>query len=479
MKPLHKGGDRVSPSNYRPISLLPVCSKLLEKCVQQQLSSHLHSNDLLFPYQSGFRPMHSIQTLLLHCLDDWYLDRKQYVGVVFLDISKAFDIVNHDLLLAKLSQIGLSPSATAWFKSYLSDHSLVTRVGDSSSSLGFPTSGVPQGSVLGPSLFSAFINDLPSVLPPDSTVLFTDDTAIYIISNNIPSLDSSLQICLNLANLWIAKNGLKLNTSKTKCMLLHSPKKKLDVDLNLEIDSTAVEQVQVFKYLGVLINNTLTRRLSWFLPQSLLLLYFKSYILPHFDYCDVVWAGCTQKDSHRLETLLNFGCKIVLRRCRASSSAIALRDLGLTTLSSRKKLHMAQCMFRCLSSHSPPYLSRLFSSASSHYTTRFSSTCQFNLLQSKLRLVRKPTALPVHHFGGRCQHIFVTPKTIIYLPDYARISLTPQINHSLIYMNHCTACVLCLTSLLSLIIQIHLIIILFSSSVLLLCNLCCSFWVPL
>ena len=379
VKPLHKGGDCTSPSNYRPISILPVCSKILEKCVQEQLMSYLHSNDLLFPCQSGFRPSHSTQTLLLHCLDNWYkaLDRKQYVGVVFLDISKAFDTVNHDLLLVKLSQLGLSPSTVSWFKSYLSNRSQVTRVCDSFSTRGFLTSGVPQGSVLGPTLFSAFINDLPTVLPSDSIVLFADDTAIYVISNNLASLNSSLQLCLNLANLWMTKNELRLNTSKTKCMLLHSTRRKMgDTGLKLHIDGKIVEQVRVFKYLGVMLNETLTwsdhinmicgkvtrslnllRRLSWFLPRSLLLLYLKSYILPSFDYCDVVWSNCTQEESRRLETLLNFGCKVVLRRYRHYSSTAARKELDLTTLSLRRQLHMAQCMFRCLSLQSPPYLS--------------------------------------------------------------------------------------------------------------------------
>ena len=143
IKPLHKGGDRVTPSNYHPISLLPVPSKLLEKHVQNQLSVHLNSNNLLFPYQSGFRPSHSTQTLLLHCLDKWYkaLDSKKYVGVVFLDISKAFDAVNHNLLLSNLSYLGLSPSTVSWFKSYLSNHSHLTRVADSYSALDFPCSG--------------------------------------------------------------------------------------------------------------------------------------------------------------------------------------------------------------------------------------------------------------------------------------------------------------------------------------------------
>ena len=123
----------------------------------------------------------------------------------------------------------------------------------------------------------------------------------------------------------------------------------------------------------------LLRRLSWFLPRTLLLIYLKTYILPHFDYCDVVWSSCTQEESRRLESLMNYGCKIVLRRCRDSSSSAALQDLGLTTLTSRRKLHTAQCMLRCLSSQSPSYLSRLFSSPSSNHNTRSSSTSQLNL----------------------------------------------------------------------------------------------------
>ena len=232
---------------------------------------------------------------------------------MFLDISKAFDTVNHDLLLSKLSQLGFSSSTFAWFKSHLSDRCQVTRVSDSFSSPGFPTTGVPQFSVLGPSLFSAFINDQPSVLPADSVVLFADDTAIYITSSNLDFLNSSLQQCLDATSLWMASNGLQLNASNTKCMLFHSSRRKIETGLDVLVDGVTVDQVRVFKYLGVLINDTLTWsdhvdmicrkvscrlnllcRLSWFLPHSLLLTYLKSYILPHFDYCDVVWSGCTQ-----------------------------------------------------------------------------------------------------------------------------------------------------------------------------------------
>ena len=402
IKPLHKGGDRALPTNYRPISLLPVPSKMLEKHVHHQLSQHLHNNNLLYPLQSGFRPSHSTQTLLLHCLDKWYkalaIDTKKYVGVVFLDISKAFDTVTHELLLSKLTNLGLSSSTTSWFRSYLSNRSQVTRVLDSYSFPGFPSSGVPQGSILGPTLFSAFINDLPATLPSNSTVLFADDTTIFIVSDKICSLQPSLQICLDLANLWLQRNGLRLNTSKTKSMLLHSRRKVCDSTLELCVEGSQVDQVRSIKFLGVTINDTLTwsdhistvctkvsrninllRRLSWFLPRSLLLLFLKSYILPSFDYCDVVWSGCSKSEAYRLETLLNYACRTVLRRRKGSSASVARRELGLSTLASRRKFHLSLIMFKCMSSKSPAYLSELFSSPSSHYNTRSVSSSQLNL----------------------------------------------------------------------------------------------------
>ena len=319
------------------------------------------------------------------------------MGAVFLDISKAFDTVSHELLLSKLTSLGLSSIATSWFRSYLSNRSQITRVLDSYSLPGFPSSGVPQGSILGPTPFSAFIKDLPSVLPLNSTVPFADDMTIFIVSDNICSLQSSLQTCLNLANLWLQRNGLRLNTLKTKSVLIHSSRKVTGSTLELSVDGSQVEQVRSFKFLGVAINDTLTwsnhintvcakvsrnlnllRHLSWFLPQPLLL-FLKSCILPLLDYCDVVWSGCTKSKASRLETLLNYACRTVLHKRRGSSASAARRELGLSTLASRRKLHLALNMFNCMYSKSPPYLSQLFPLPSSHYNTHSASSSQLNL----------------------------------------------------------------------------------------------------
>ena len=264
------------------------------------------------------------------------------------------------------------------------------------SPLGFPLLGSPRALSLVPLCFLPSLTTFPLFFL--STQLFADDTSIFIVSDDICSLQSSLQTCLNLANLWLQRNGLRLNTLKTKSMLIHSSKKVTGTTLELSVDGSQVEQVRSFKFLGVTINDTLTwsdhintvcakvsrnlnllRDLCWFLPQPLLLLFLKSYILPHFNYCDIVWSGCTKSEASSLETLLNYACRSVLHKHRGSSASAARRELGLSTLASRTKLHLALTMFNCMYSKSPPYLSQLFPLPSSHYNTRSASSSQLNL----------------------------------------------------------------------------------------------------
>ena len=156
VKPMHKGGPRDILSNYRPISVLPVASKILEGVVRDQLSAHLEDHNLLTPWQSGFRAGHSTTTALLQVTNDWYsaLDQGLVVGVIFLDISKAFDTVNHHLLLSRLREFGLDPATCGWFTSYLADRRQSTSINAAQSEEVAVDTGVPQGSVLGPLLFS-------------------------------------------------------------------------------------------------------------------------------------------------------------------------------------------------------------------------------------------------------------------------------------------------------------------------------------
>ena len=134
---------------------------------------------------------------------------------------------------------------------------------------------------------------------------------------------------------------------------------------------------------------SLLRSLSWFLPRPLLLLYLKSYILPLFDYCDNVWSVCTKEESHWLETLLNFACRTVLHKRGDYSASSARKELGISTLSARWKIHLVQTVYKCVSSQSPTYLSNLFPTPTSQYNTRASSTSQLNLPRLRTSLGQK------------------------------------------------------------------------------------------
>ena len=190
MKPLHKGGSRDALTNYRPISLIPVTSKVLEAVIRDQMISHLQDHNLLSPWQSGFCPGHSTTTTLLHVTSEWYsaLDRGFVVGAVFLDIAKAFDTVNHTLLLSCLPDLGFDPATFEWFSCYLRDRHQCTAIDGNFSDEAVVSSGVSQGSVLGPLLFTLFVNSLPTHLEEVSTVMFADDTTLYVIGQSVADI---------------------------------------------------------------------------------------------------------------------------------------------------------------------------------------------------------------------------------------------------------------------------------------------------
>ncbi len=166
MTPLFKEGSKSVPGNYRPISVLPVLSKVLERLAHNRLYDYITDHNVLSPSQSGFRKGNSTSTCLIDFLENLYsnIDKGETVGVLFLDLKKAFDTVNHSILVSKLSHLGISNEALEWIESYLYGRSQVTFVNHTYSAAGHVDCGVPQGSILGPLFFILYVNSLPEVL---------------------------------------------------------------------------------------------------------------------------------------------------------------------------------------------------------------------------------------------------------------------------------------------------------------------------
>ena len=311
--PIFKKDNQLLCKNYRPISLLPIFSKIFEKVIYTRMYAYLNDNDLIYNRQFGFRSKHSTGHALISSIESIkkFMDSGHIVGGVYIDLQKAFDTVNHQILCDKLSFYGFRGKTQQLIQSFLSHRQQFVSINGFDSSKLDIKCGVPQGSTLGPLLFLIYINDLRYCLTKSTSSHFADDTCIMYASKKMKTLETILNTDLKSVSEWLKANRLSLNIDKTKLLIFHSKKKKnFDVNsISIKIDRKKLVPSQNVKYLGAHIDenlswdfhvNQLSKKLSrangilaklrHFAPKDTLISVYYSIFYSHVIYACPTWS---------------------------------------------------------------------------------------------------------------------------------------------------------------------------------------------
>ena len=259
--PVYKKGSMSLVSNYRPISLLSIFNRLLEKLMYNRLISYFNKINVLSDNQFGFRKNHSTFHTLILIVDKIQraMEEGNYSCGVFIDLSKAFDTLNHNILLGKLERYGIRGIAKDCFASYLYNREHFVSIGNIVSDKRPISCDVPQGSVLGPHLFLIYVNDIANCSNLFDFHMFADDTNLLYSNKSLKTLESKINTHLVHVNTWLACNKLSLNIDKTNYVIFHPPQKKLPFHIQILINNKIVKQEKIIKYLGIFIDS----HLSW------------------------------------------------------------------------------------------------------------------------------------------------------------------------------------------------------------------------
>ena len=413
--PIHKKGSPTDPSNYRPISLLSVFSKIFEKLIHRRLYDFLDKLNIFYPLQFGFREKHSTNHALISMTEAIRntIDNQKYGCGVFIDLKKAFDTVNHSILLRKLEHYGIRGVALDWFTSYLLGRKQYVSVNGHISGYCEITCGVPQGSVLGPLLFLIYINDLPSVSKSVAFYLFADDTNIYFEASDLFTLQKVLNRELRHVKKWLDANKLSLNIDKTNFVVFHSPARKLAEPIVLKFGRKKISRTDHVRFLGVLLDETLgwkphlvelSRKLSrsvgifyklrHYVPADTLKTVYYALFYPFLTYGITVWGATYDKFLNPVRIAQKKVVRAMTFSEPTAHSSPLFHDLKLLNFDDLHELLIAVFVYECHNNFAPSHFADYFTQTSHihSHNTRSAARGDFfmvrkNTLQYGLRSI--------------------------------------------------------------------------------------------
>ena len=371
--PCHKKGTTTLKENYRPVSILPTVSKIFERNMYNDINNYMAQ--YLSPYLCGFRKGYSTQHCLIAMINSWSkaLDKNDNAAAILTDLSKAFDCINHGLLIAKLDAYGFSHSALTLVHNYLQNRFQRTKVNNVFSDWSYNNTGVPQGSILGPLLFNIYLNDIFYFLEEEKVVNYADDNTPYEVNTHLKDVITTLEKNMSILSTWSSDNYLKMNVDK--CHLLVA---KHTDEVTMEIGHTIIKGEKSVKLLGINIDNKLDfkehvtnlckkasnklqalARIASFIDTTKLRCLMKAFIESQFSYCPLIWMFDSRTLNNRINRIHERALRIAYRDYVSSFENLLQQDNSLT-IHERNLQKLAIEMFKTKNNLSPPFMKKVF-----------------------------------------------------------------------------------------------------------------------
>ena len=443
-------GSPLLCSNYRPISLLSNVDKIYEKIIYKRLHSFLTQHNILYPQQFGFRKSHSTAHALLSITQKLYnaLDSGKFAYAVFIDLEKAFDTVDHSILLGKLEHYGIRGIPLNLIKSYLSNRSQFASVSGANSLKSIMKHGVPQGSVLGPLLFLLYINDLSRAILHGDVLHFADDTNLLHVNRSLPLLQKLCEKDLNRLCTWLSANKISINADKTQFLVFrpNNCTKYKDFTCRLKIQRNVIMPSKYLRYLGVLLDQDLSwkpqidllasklkrtngslSKLRHFLPNNILLQVYFALFQSRLTYCSQSWGQPSSTYLQRICTLQNQAVRLMTFSQPRAHAAPIFSDLCLLRFADLVQLQNLLLIhkIRTRPCSLPPSLINNFSIDFSHArATRGQST----------GLINRPTySTTKYGLHSTKSHLITSWNSFLSQSDLSVLDLSPSA-----FKNHVT-----------------------------------------